>query len=121
MASGLDRTNACNLCPFDLLYGIYENLSPYGRAGRFSPMCGIVGILNLSGAPVDEDTVRKMCAVLVHRGPDDEGVYIADSIGLGHRRLSVIDLVSGHQPLGNKEKTIWISYNGEVYNYAELR
>jgi len=84
-------------------------------------MCGIVGILNLSGAPVDEDTVRKMCAVLVHRGPDDEGVYIADGIGLGHRRLSIIDLVSGHQPLSNRDKTIWITYNGEIYNYVELR
>jgi len=84
-------------------------------------MCGIVGILNFYGAPVDEDTVRKMCAVLVHRGPDDEGVYIADGIGLGHRRLSIIDLVSGHQPLSNRDKTIWITYNGEIYNYVELR
>jgi len=84
-------------------------------------MCGIVGLLNFDGAPVDEDIVRKMCASLVHRGPDDEGVYIADGIGLGHRRLSIIDLVSGHQPLGNKDKTIWITYNGEIYNYVELR
>jgi len=84
-------------------------------------MCGIVGMLNFSGGPVDRDTLRKMCASLAHRGPDDEGIYIADGIGLGHRRLSVIDLVSGHQPLGNKEKTIWITYNGEIYNYVELR
>ncbi len=84
-------------------------------------MCGIVGLLNFDGAPVDKDIVLKMCASLVHRGPDDEGVYIADGIGLGHRRLSVIDLVSGHQPLGNKDKTIWITYNGEIYNYVELR
>jgi len=84
-------------------------------------MCGIVGMLNFSGAPVDRDTLRKMCASLVHRGPDDEGIYVANGIGLGHRRLSVIDLVSGHQPLGNREKTIWITYNGEIYNYVELR
>ena len=84
-------------------------------------MCGIVGLLNFDAAPVEEDIVRKMCASLVHRGPDDEGIYIAAGIGLGHRRLSVIDLVSGHQPLSNKEKTIWITYNGEIYNYVELR
>ena len=84
-------------------------------------MCGIVGILHFSSAPVEKDTVRKMCASMVHRGPDDEGIYIADGIGLGHRRLSVIDLVSGHQPLANREKTIWITYNGEIYNYVELR
>jgi len=84
-------------------------------------MCGIVGILNFSGAPVENVTIRKMVGSLVHRGPDDEGIYIKGSIGLGHRRLSVIDLVSGHQPLANREKTIWISYNGEIYNYVELR
>ncbi len=64
-------------------------------------MCGIVGILNLSGAPVDEDTVRKMCAFLVHRGPDDEGLFIKGELGLGYRRLSVIDLISRHHLLGN--------------------
>jgi len=84
-------------------------------------MCGIVGLLNFDGAPVVKDTVRKMCASLVHRGPDDEGIYITDCIGLGHKRLSVIDLASGHQPLSNREKTIWITYNGEIYNYVELR
>jgi len=84
-------------------------------------MCGIDGLLNFDGAPVDKDIVRRMCASLVHRGPDDEGYYIAGGIGLGHRRLSIIDLVSGHQPLSNRDKTIWITYNGEIYNYVELR
>jgi len=84
-------------------------------------MCGIVGIMSLSGAPVDRGALGRMSATLVHRGPDDEGTYIAEGIGLGHRRLSVIDLVSGHQPLSNREKTIWITYNGEIYNYVELR
>jgi len=84
-------------------------------------MCGIVGVMNFSGGSVEKATIQKMCETLVHRGPDDEGYYIADGIGLGHRRLSVIDLVSGHQPLGNREKTIWITYNGEIYNYVELR
>ncbi len=84
-------------------------------------MCGIVGIMSLSGAPLDQETLQRMLETLVHRGPDDEGIYIGDGIGLGHRRLSVIDLVSGHQPLGNREKTIWITYNGEIYNYVELR
>jgi len=84
-------------------------------------MCGIVGVMNFSGGSVEKATIKKMCETLVHRGPDDEGLYVSDGVGLGHRRLSVIDLVSGHQPLGNKDKTIWITYNGEIYNYVELR
>ncbi len=84
-------------------------------------MCGIVGVMNFSGGSVEKATIQKMCEALVHRGPDDEGLYVTDGVGLGHRRLSVIDLVSGHQPLGNREKTIWITYNWEIYNYVELR
>jgi len=84
-------------------------------------MCGIVGIEHFSEAPVLRETIQRMCGALVHRGPDDEGIYIGDRVGFGHRRLSVIDLVSGHQPLANRDKTIWITYNGEVYNYVQLR
>jgi len=62
-----------------------------------------------------------MCQTLVHRGPDDEGVYVKGHIGLGMRRLSIIDLVSGHQPIHNEDKTIWVVFNGEIYNFPELR
>jgi asparagine synthase (glutamine-hydrolysing) len=80
-------------------------------------MCGIGGF-NWE----DQDRIRKMMAVMVHRGPDDEGYYFDESISLGHRRLSIIDLSSaGRQPMKNSDDTIWIVYNGEVYNYLELR
>ena len=63
-----------------------------------------------------------MCSVLSHRGPDDAGVYLKDNIGLGHRRLSVLDVTqAGHQPMKNEDRTIWIVFNGEIYNYRELR
>ncbi len=80
-------------------------------------MCGIAGI---AGAR-DEALVKRMIDTLAHRGPDDEGVYAADGVTLGQRRLSIIDLAAGHQPMGNAEGTVWISYNGEVYNFRELR
>src|SRR3972149_1802742 len=95
-------------------------------------MCGICGIVDFSGDSVQEDILRKMCQMMIHRGPDDEGVYInhqlqatshqsKPSVGLGHRRLSIIDLsVSGHQPMCNEDGTIWIVLNGEIYNYIEL-
>jgi len=62
-----------------------------------------------------------MCAAMVHRGPDDEGIYVAPGVGLGMRRLSIIDLGNGHQPLSNEDGTVWIVFNGEIYNYQELR
>jgi asparagine synthase (glutamine-hydrolysing) len=85
-------------------------------------MCGIAGILHRDGGPVGEATVTRMLDRLIHRGPDDEGLYIADGVGLGHRRLSIIDVsAAGHQPMPNAAETIWITYNGELYNYKELR
>jgi len=85
-------------------------------------MCGIVGIFNLNSEPVNQDLLTKMTRLLSHRGPDDEGVYIYGRIGLGHRRLSIIDLSSrGHQPMSNEDGTIWITYNGEIYNHLYLR
>ncbi|MBU0566545.1 asparagine synthase (glutamine-hydrolyzing) [bacterium] len=92
-------------------------------------MCGICGKLNFDGRPVDEGLIRKMCSVLAHRGPDDEGVYTSKhgarstehGIGLGHRRLSIIDLDTGHQPMSNEDGSIRIVYNGEVYNFLRLR
>lgn len=89
-------------------------------------MCGICGIISLwPKEAVSEDTLRLMCKELTHRGPDDEGVYLKNgrvSVGLGHRRLSIIDLSSsGHQPMANEDKTVWIVLNGEIYNFKELR
>jgi asparagine synthase (glutamine-hydrolysing) len=84
-------------------------------------MCGIAGIVRWDGAPVAEQEIRAMCSAIVHRGPDDEGVYLADGVALGQRRLSIIDLEGGHQPLSNEDRTVWIVFNGEIYNYRELR
>ncbi|MFC0875436.1 asparagine synthase (glutamine-hydrolyzing) [Saccharicrinis sp. FJH2] len=82
-------------------------------------MCGIVGILNKSNMPVQESILRKMADKIAHRGPDDEGFYISNNVGLGHKRLSIIDLNSGHQPMTSLDHTI--IFNGEIYNYIELR
>ena len=85
-------------------------------------MCGITGILNLDSEPVKQDLLTKMTRSLSHRGPDDEGIYIAGRVGLGHRRLSIIDLSSqGHQPMSNEDGGVWITHNGEIYNHHSLR
>jgi asparagine synthase (glutamine-hydrolysing) len=85
-------------------------------------MCGICGVLRVRPpGPVDEGLLRRMRDTMIHRGPDDEGVFAADSIGLGFRRLSIIDLASGHQPMANADRSVWIAYNGELYNFRELR
>jgi asparagine synthase (glutamine-hydrolysing) len=84
-------------------------------------VCGIAGIIRWDGRPVLEHEVRDMCGAMVHRGPDDEGVFIGDGVGLGQRRLSIIDLESGHQPMCNEDGSVWIVFNGEIYNYQELR
>jgi asparagine synthase (glutamine-hydrolysing) len=84
-------------------------------------VCGIVGIYNLNGEPVALDLLRRMTDALRHRGPDDEGHYTDGNFGLGNRRLSIIDLSpGGHMPMSNEGQTLWISHNGEVYNYPEL-
>src|SRR5580658_3041882 len=85
-------------------------------------MCGIAGIVSAqSGDRIDAETIHRMCQSIVHRGPDDEGVFVKDGTGLGMRRLSIIDVAGGHQPVFNEDKSIWIVYNGEIYNFAELR
>jgi asparagine synthase (glutamine-hydrolysing) len=83
-------------------------------------MCGIAGYLRRNGAASDE-IVRSMCAQIRHRGPDDEGVHIDGACGIGMRRLSIIDLSTGHQPISNEDGAVWIVFNGEVYNYQSLR
>jgi asparagine synthase (glutamine-hydrolysing) len=85
-------------------------------------MCGICGKLNFDpGAAVSEPLLKAMANSISHRGPDDEGFYFSGQIGLGFRRLSIIDLSGGHQPLSNEDGTVWIVFNGEIYNYQELR
>jgi asparagine synthase (glutamine-hydrolysing) len=85
-------------------------------------MCGIAGILHRSRErPVDREAILAMMTALAHRGPDDEGTYFDGAIGLGHRRLAIIDLKSGRQPMSNEDESLWIVFNGELYNYLELR
>src|SRR6266851_4538587 len=84
-------------------------------------MCGIAGIVSLEGKPVFERELRDMCSAISHRGPDDEGYYIETGVGLGMRRLSIIDLDSGRQPIRNEDGSVWVVFNGEIYNFRELR
>ncbi len=84
-------------------------------------MCGICGVFNLRGTAVEPALVHRMAAALSHRGPDGEGFHIDGQIGLGHRRLSIIDLTGGAQPISNEDDTIQIVFNGEIYNFIELR
>lgn len=85
-------------------------------------MCGIAGLYNLEGEPVAADSVRRMCDLIRHRGPDDWGQWTSGPIGLGHRRLSIIDLSSrGRNPMPNEDESVWLVFNGEIYNYQSLR
>ena len=85
-------------------------------------MCGIAGIFNFDSEPVNRELLTRMTRVLSHRGPDDEGVCVWGNIGFGHRRLSIIDLSErGRQPMSNEDGTVWITYNGEIYNHLALR
>ena len=84
-------------------------------------MCGIAGIVRMDGRPVLEGEIRSMCGAMAHRGPDEEGIYLGEGVGLGMRRLSIIDLQNGQQPVSNEDGTVWVVFNGEIYNYRELR
>jgi asparagine synthase (glutamine-hydrolysing) len=83
-------------------------------------VCGIAGIVNFDGRPVDPDELRRVTDRLKHRGPDGAGYRLFGHAGLGHRRLAIIDLAGGAQPLGNEDGSAWVSFNGEIYNYQEL-
>jgi asparagine synthase (glutamine-hydrolysing) len=96
--------------------------SPFGVLNGESAMCGICGIVNFESENlVEEKAILRMRDVMIHRGPDDQGIYIHQNVGLGFRRLSIIDLVSGNQPMSNEKGDIWIVYNGEIYNHLQLR
>jgi asparagine synthase (glutamine-hydrolysing) len=84
-------------------------------------MCGIVGIVRNDAKAIDEVLLSRMCEAIRHRGPDEDGFYINGSVGLAMRRLSIIDLKGGQQPVHNQDRTAWIVFNGEIYNYLELR
>src|SRR5713101_4998703 len=83
-------------------------------------MCGIAGFL-LTAGRAQHSTVRAMCDLIRHRGPDDEGYHVDGPCAIGMRRLSIIDLDTGRQPIANEDETIWVVFNGEIYNYQELR
>src|ERR1051325_5566935 len=84
-------------------------------------MCGIAGYVNLDpDRPAHADLVRDMTTTLVHRGPDDEGYFVDGPVALGMRRLAIIDLETGRQPIGNEDGSLWVVFNGEVYNHLEL-
>jgi len=85
-------------------------------------MCGICGRFNFaSGEPVRRENIVEMTGTLVHRGPDDQGIHLDGPLGLGFRRLSIIDLAGGHQPMSDDEESVWVVFNGEIYNFPELR
>lgn len=84
-------------------------------------MCGIYGVLHLDGTPASAEALRPMGCLTIHRGPDDQGQHVQGPMAMGMRRLSIIDVQGGHQPLTNEDATLWLVANGEIYNYRELR
>jgi len=84
-------------------------------------MCGICGIFDLSGRPIDRNTLSRMNSIIRHRGPDGDGELVDGEVGLGHRRLSIIDVGGGAQPIGNEDGSVQVVFNGEIYNFVELR
>ena len=84
-------------------------------------MCGIVGVVNLDGARADSELLARMNEAIRNRGPDEEGTYLEGHVGLAMRRLAIIDLAGGQQPIANEDRTCWIVFNGEIYNYRELK
>jgi|HubBroStandDraft_6_1064221.scaffolds.fasta_scaffold24400_1 asparagine synthase (glutamine-hydrolysing) len=84
-------------------------------------MCGIAGSFNLDGTPVGQVSLQGMLRMLSHRGPDDAGFYAENGVGLAHTRLSILDLAGGHQPMCNEDSSFWITFNGEIFNYLELK
>src|ERR1039458_6477928 len=98
-------------------------LSGWGEQARAedSIMCGIAGLFRAGNRAVNEGEVRQMVAAMVHRGPDGEGVCVCGPIGLGMRRLAIIDVEGGNQPIWNEDRTMAIVCNGEIYNYQSMR
>src|SRR5437870_3959562 len=92
------------------------------HAADFVAMCGIAGYVNFDrDHPVDRSLLERMTRTLIHRGPDEEGYYAEGPAALGMRRLRIIDLAGGKQPIANEDRTVWVVFNGEIYNFRELR
>src|SRR4051812_614519 len=92
-----------------------------GRKANRPSMCGIAGVVNRDGEGADRAVLERMTATLAHRGPDGDGTYLHGPAALGHRRLSIIDLAGGAQPMANEDGSVWVTYNGELYNEPALR
>ena len=84
-------------------------------------MCGIVGVVRRGEGEVDADVLARMSEAIRHRGPDEDGTYVEGGVGLAMRRLAIIDIKDGQQPMTNRDRTAWIVFNGEIYNYRSLR
>src|SRR5690242_20566474 len=88
-------------------------------------MCGITGFVDIRGPSTSVDAARanldRMCRIITHRGPDDQGSYLSHGVALGMRRLSIIDLAGGHQPISGEDGSVTIVFNGEIYNFLELK
>lgn len=84
-------------------------------------MCGIVGQIRFDDAPVEAALIQRMCDSIAHRGPDGEGKHVQENVGIGHRRLAIIDLAGGAQPMSTPDGRVWVTFNGEIYNYKQLR
>src|SRR5262249_9420566 len=84
-------------------------------------MCGIAGIMRWNGQTARQDEIDAMTRAVAHRGPDGEGTHLEGGVALRHRRLAIIDPEGGRQPMSNEDGTVWITFNGEIYNYGELR
>src|SRR5262245_27357711 len=93
----------------------------FGRYDYTQKVCGICGLVSLNGAPVAEGLVNEMNDTLFHRGPDSGGAFFGGPVGIAARRLAIIDLAGGDQPIGNEDGSIHVVQNGEIYNYRELR
>src|SRR5690606_687658 len=108
--------------PFRDTIATVDGASPRGAGRHLRLMCGIAGVFNRNGRPVHAGRVRAMGDTLRHRGPDADGVWADGPVGLAHRRLSVLDLsAAGRQPMGNEDGDVQVCYNGEIYNFDELR
>jgi asparagine synthase (glutamine-hydrolysing) len=102
--------------------GTLRKKAEYWTERKRTVMCGIAGIVNIDGDIVQKDMLDSMTRVLHHRGPDDMGLYLDRNVGLGHRRLAIVDLsAAGHQPMSYSDGRYWITYNGEVYNFRDIR
>src|SRR5580692_2603403 len=114
----------CRLNFFTGLEGCRPSLSERGGAPYFRytrSMCGIAGFVSVEPLPDNDTVLRRMTGAIAHRGPDDSGFFRDRHAALGHRRLSIIDIAGGHQPMPNETNSLWLIYNGEIFNHASLR